>query len=418
MSEQEQERTVGGDANAGQRAGHGLDDSDDGVDIESEMTTGEAQRTDRTGEVTDPDALRTRVRRLEDENERLRRKYAAARERRYRDTATGLAAVGAVFGIAGLVVTSAQEVLFAIAAAGLFGAVLTRYLTPEQFVPLDMGVGIYTTMAENEAAVADQLGLSSTRLYLSTPRGLRLFVPEVEAYDESVLDDPDELAAPLVVSDRAARSGLSVRPVAATLLDRFAEQHRGSLPSTPRDAVVTLGEGVTDALELAGGVEPDLDSAEGRVTFSLTDPLFGDVTRFDHPVASFLASGLARSLDTPVSVDVVVTERDGRETPLVTCRWNPDAVEGGDEAGESSEATGEDARETQGVESAEEPEEAADDTDGGDTGHGDGTETDSANAGNGNQTAPETETESRDSEESEESEETTPDEGDTGSKTE
>lgn len=277
----------------------------------------------------DDDSLRARVRRLEEENQRLREQYVGVRERRYRRTAVALALVGAGFGAVGVVVGSARDVLFALAAVGLFGAVLTRYLTPEEFIPLDVGEGIYATMADNEAAVVDQLGLSSTRVYVATDRGPRLFVPELDAYDETLLaevtdgaDDP--LTRPLVVGDRAARSGLSVRPVAAPLLDAFDEQHSGPLPAVPREAVNTLGEGVTDALELARDVDIDLDADDGRVTFSVHDPLYGDVTRFDHPVVSFLGSGLARALETPVTVDVVTDADD--DTPFVTCRWNPDDV--------------------------------------------------------------------------------------------
>ena len=64
----------------------------------------------------------------------------------------------------------------------------------------------------------------------------------------------------------------------------------------------TLLEGVTDVLELAGAVEADFDRADGRATFAIDDPLYGDMTAFDHPIASFLGTGLARALDTPVEV--------------------------------------------------------------------------------------------------------------------
>lgn len=273
------------------------------------------------------DLLRTRVRRLEEENRRLRDQYAGVRERRYRRTAIALAVVGLLFGGAGVVVTSAQEVLFAIAAAGLFGAVLTRYLTPEQFIPLDVSEGIYAALASNEAALANQLGLARTRLYLATDAGARLVVPEVDAYDDELLRIDDDDPAPLVVSDRAARSGLSLRPTAEPLLRAFEEQHGGALPGEPAEAVSTLAEAVTDALELAGGVETDLDSEEGRVTFSVTDPLYGDVTTFDHPVSSFFGLGLARALETPVRVDVVTSESDHKVAALVTCRWTPSVDE-------------------------------------------------------------------------------------------
>lgn len=302
--------------NRGEQATDGSDDEDE--------ATKEGEGEDQVS------VLRARTRRLEEENRRLRDRYAGVRERRYTRTAIGLAAVGIGFGIAGVVVTSAQEVLFGIAAAGLFGAVLTRYLTPEQFIPLEVGEGIYAALADNEAAIADQLGLSSTRVYLATDQGPRLFVPELDGYDRSLLDE-DAFDRPLVVNDTASRSGVVLRPTAEPLVRAFEEQHRGDLPQTPRDAVATLREGVTDALELAAGAEVDLDSAEGRVTVSVDTPLYGDVTAFDHPLASFLGSGLATALDTPVEVDVVTTDRDETTTPLVTCRWDPGMLKTADE---------------------------------------------------------------------------------------
>ena len=328
------------------------DSPDDTVPTDAAASTGDdpgAAATDDTettaADGVDADRRQARIRRLEGETRRLRERYADIRERRYQRTALALGLVGVVFGLAALVVTSARDVLFALAGVGLFGAVLTWYLTPEQFIPLDVGEGIYATMADNEAAVAEQLGLSSTRVYVATDRGPRLFVPETDAYDAELLaataeDDP--LARPLVVGDRAARSGLSLRPVAAVLLDSFDDQHSGPLPAVPREAVSTLAEGVTDGLELAGAVDSDLDAADGRVTFSVHDPLYGDLTRFDHPIPSFLGSGLARALGTPVTVDVVVTATEGDETPLVTCRWTPDdAAAETDERAEAVDTTDE-----------------------------------------------------------------------------
>jgi hypothetical protein len=319
------------------------DDVTGAASLDRLRSLGETDGTTRSdGEDGDGDdesaALRTRLRRLEEENERLREQYAGVSESRYVRTALGLATVGIVFGAVGFVVPSAQEVLFTIAAAGLFGAVLTRYLTPEQFVPLDVGEGIYTTLAGNEAALADQLGLSSTRVYLTTDHGPRLVVPEIDGYEPALLDS-DELEGPLVVGDRASRSGLSLRPVAEPLLSAVESQSDG-LPTDPREAVPTLHEEVTDVLELADGVDSDIDAAGGRVTFEVDDPLYGSGEGFDHPVGSFLGSRLATALGAPVHVAVQTTEADGSETLLVTCRWDANGIETNGEGPDASEADG------------------------------------------------------------------------------
>lgn len=288
---------------------------------------GETTTDDDTREalVEEANALRARVRRLEEENDRLREQYAGVRESRYARTALGLAGVGVVFGLAGLVVTSAQEILFAVAATGLFGAVLTRYLTPERFVPHDVSEGLFAVFAENEAALASQLGLSTTRVYLTTDRGPRLFVPEVDAYDRSLLDDPEAFDDPLVVSDSAARSGLALRPSADPLLHSLDADHE--FGSTPTDAAETLAEAVTEVFELATHVESTTDPDENRLVFEVTDSLFGSPTRFDHPVVSLLGVGLASALETPVAVEVTTAERNGTPTTLVTCRWAGDGTE-------------------------------------------------------------------------------------------
>jgi len=72
-----------------------------------------------------------------------------------------------------------REVLFALAAVGLFGGVLTYYLTPGTFVAADVGERIYAAMAANEAAIAGELGLSDDRIYVPAgePVDARLYVP-------------------------------------------------------------------------------------------------------------------------------------------------------------------------------------------------------------------------------------------------
>jgi hypothetical protein len=319
---------VAGDGGVEDGTADGLDDrvSDDtgGISPAPASTDGENAADDDTREalVEEVNALRARARRLEEENDRLREQYASVRESRYTRTALGLAGVGVVFGLAGLVVTSAQEVLFAIAAAGLFGAVLTRYLTPERFVPHDVSEGLFAVFAENEAAIASQLGLSTTRVYLTTDRGPRLFVPEVDAYDRSLLDDTAAFDDPLVVDDSAARSGLVLRPSADPLLHSLgADREFGS---TPTAAAETLAETVTEVFELATHVESTKDPDENRLVFEVTDSLFGSPTRFDHPVVSLFGAGLASALETPVTVDVTTAARDGTPTTLVTCRWSTD----------------------------------------------------------------------------------------------
>jgi hypothetical protein len=118
--------------------------------------------------------LRTQLRLLAEENEQLRDSYARAKQTQYRRTALGLAALGCLGVAGGVLVAGASDVLFVLGGIGLFGGLLTYYLTPEQFVAADVGRAVYSVLAANEAALVDELGLSDRRVYVpaGTDRGV------------------------------------------------------------------------------------------------------------------------------------------------------------------------------------------------------------------------------------------------------
>jgi hypothetical protein len=62
------------------------------------------------------------------------------------------------------------------------------------------------------------------------------------------------------------------------------------------------------------------DAAGDRVvvSFGVSNPTIGSLERFDHPVPSFLAVGLARGLDASVAVETTPAEGD-RADYVVTC---------------------------------------------------------------------------------------------------
>lgn len=86
---------------------------------------------------------------LAEENRRLRAEYARTQQTRYRRTAYGLAALGVLAVLGGLLFPNARGVLFALGGTGLFGGLLTLYLTPGQFVAADVGERVYAAMAAN-----------------------------------------------------------------------------------------------------------------------------------------------------------------------------------------------------------------------------------------------------------------------------
>ena len=233
----------------------------------------------------DRDALEARIELLEAETERLRSQYAQAKRTQYRRTALGLAGVGGVALVGGLVFPAVRDVLVIIAAIGLFGGLLSYYLTPERFVAADVAEQVYETLAENEAALTADLGLSDDRVVLPTPAAdqpATLFLPQDST---APLPDPAAIEGPLVVTETT--QGLALTPSGAGLF-------------TESDA--------------------------GRVTLACADSAYP--TAFDPPIASLLATALAVGLETPVAV----TTRSDDETDLtVTCQWTPASAPTGED---------------------------------------------------------------------------------------
>ena len=281
------------------------------TDTTSETTT-EPERADET-----PTELAARAELLAAENRRLREEYARARRSRYRRTALGLGIVGVIAVAAGLIFPAGREVLLVLGATGVFGAVLTYYLSPGRFVAADVGERVYAALATNQAALADELGLQDDRVYLpgNESDAPQLFVPQRIEYDL-----PTDRSRPIVTDGR--ERGLILEPTGGSLLTEFKQ----ATPSEPASAPAPLAAQLTDSLveqfELARSAEPDVDPAEGRATVAITGSAFGDVNRFDHPIASLLAAGFATGLDRPVRLNV--DPAGDRTDWLVTCRWDVD----------------------------------------------------------------------------------------------
>lgn len=263
-------------------------------------------------------AYAAQVELLTEENSRLRSEYARARQSQYRETALGLAAIGVLAVVSGLLFPDGQEVLFTLGAIGLFGGILTYYLTPSQFIAAEVGERVYAATAANEATIADELGLRDDRIYLPGDDSVlaRLYVPQRAEYEL-----PDDLTS-LFVTDTAQR-GLVLEPTGSALFKEFERALTAELATEPAALATQLSDGLIEQFELARSAEPDVDAAAGRVTVAITDSAFGAVDRFDHPIASFLAVGLATGLAEPITLEVVAG--DERSDWVVTCRWEPES---------------------------------------------------------------------------------------------
>lgn len=276
--------------------------------------------TEDTAEDVDAAELRARLALTQEENRRLRAAYGRVRRTRHRRTALGLAAIGALAIAAAAVFPAGRVVLVVLGATGLFGALLTWYLTPGRFVAAEVGERVYAAMAGNAAAIVEALGLSDRRYYVPVPdatdRDAVLYVPQSGAGDGV---DTAALLEPFVVPEEPAHRGLALHPTGDPLLAELGEATPGGLAEDPVTLADQLAEGLREQFELVDGVRPDVD-ADGRASIAVTGSAYGDITRFDHPVASLFATGLAVGLDAAVELEVDWTP-DGRGEYLVTVSW-------------------------------------------------------------------------------------------------
>jgi hypothetical protein len=263
--------------------------------------------------------------RLQVENERLRRRYRQVHRVGYGRTALGLGLVGLLAIGAAVLFPSAREVLLIIGAIGLFSAVLTRFITPGQFLPVDIAEGVFDAVDESRGSLVAELGLRGNTRYVPLDDGttVRLFVPQ---NDEVPLPSADDLRSTLVVPQDAPRRGVAFTPTGRTLFREFESALQGTLSETPRSAAQELAEGLTDGLELVDRADVEVDTGGRRVSLRFRGVPFGSVDRMDHPVVSFVGVGLATALQTPVSV--ADAHRDNGEA-VVSYVWTarPDADE-------------------------------------------------------------------------------------------
>lgn len=279
---------------------------------------GTAAGDDVTAAETDPELLRAQIAVLEEQNRRLRREYARSRRVSYRRTARGLGVIGGVAVVGAALLPAVREVLLVLGAIGLFGAVLTYYLTPGRFVAAETGERIYATLDDTIAALATQLDLTEERVYVPVDGmpPVRLFIPVHERYE---VPDQAALADPLVVDDTDSRRGLAIVPGGAYLFEEFERTLTGQFGADARTATTQLGDGLVEGFELAEAVETTVNAGDGRVTVGIEGSVYGGAERFENPLASFVAVGLAHALETPVRTTVQSDETPGSLT--VTCHW-------------------------------------------------------------------------------------------------
>lgn len=288
------------------------------------MSEGASQASsDGTDRPVDP-ATEERLNRLLAENERLRSRRRPGRGTRHRMLALALAGAGVVALAAGWYLPDTREVLFVLGGTGLFAAILVVFLTPERYVPASVSAGVYTALSANLAAMVGQLGLTDVRVYVPReapgPGTVSLFVPLRTDFE---LPPTEALEDPFVVAGEEAARGVSLRPSAGDLLEDFATTESSGFLTGPEPLAEQLADGLVSGYGLVDDVAHEVDADGGRADFAVSGALFGPVDRFDDPVSSFLAGGIALGQWRPVSVAVSAHGGDDYDH-VVTCRWSTD----------------------------------------------------------------------------------------------
>lgn len=269
--------------------------------------------------------LRARVEVLEEENRRLRQAYSRIRRTRHRRTAIGLVALGLVGLGSAILFPAGRVVLVVLGATGVFGGLLTWYLTPERFVAADIGERVYAALAGNMASITAELGLAEHGRYVpladAPDREAVLYLPQAGPRQPGA-PAAQTLSTTFVVPEDPDRRGLALRPTGEPLVAALREASSGGLPDEPAVLVDLLCDGLREQFELVDAARPDVDVLDGRASVAVAGSAYGAVDRFDHPIASLLATGLAVGLETAVEVAVDRTAHDRGEY-LVTVRWEP-----------------------------------------------------------------------------------------------
>jgi len=241
-------------------------------------------------------------------------------QNRYHQTAVILSVLGLIAAVGGMLFPAQRDLLFALAAVGLFGGVLTYVLTIDQFVSATTAERIYRSAATNSASFANRYASQANLVYVPTDddRSAKLVL-------SSESDDPPSSERRVERSTEIGGDPFVLEPMGAGLFEEFSDVLVGDVASDPHRLAVQLAEGLADHFELVGSATADVDSSSSRVTFRVTDSALGPVDQFDHPVQSFLAVGFAVGLGRPIKLKV--EQGADPETWVISCLWSGSPTE-------------------------------------------------------------------------------------------
>ncbi|QLK26367.1 hypothetical protein HYG81_01740 [Natrinema zhouii] len=256
--------------------------------------------------------LENRIDRLTARNERLHDHVGWIDRSGAIPSTLGFVGLSVLSAVGAFVVPSAQSVLLAIAGIGITGVVLSNAVARGEFIERGDAEEVYAACAANYDAMIATFDHAEDRLYLPGDDGrIRLFVPRRS-------DEFPESGDALVAGD-ADRQGLVLEPIGNGFVREVEGAVADAMLATPAAMVEQLTDALEDRFEFVAATDSIVEA--GRAEVAVSGSAFGPVDRFDHPVASILAVGLATHLERPVRLEV--TDETDRGEWLVSCHWEP-----------------------------------------------------------------------------------------------
>lgn len=117
-----------------------------------------------------------------------------------------------------------------------------------------------------------------------------LFIPQHA--NDTIPDDGALKSVVVVPTDKHAR-GVAFPPTGAALYQEFEDTMTDTITTTPGERAAQLTDTLNDGFEFVDDAVVDAQSADGPTKIGIRGSAFDAIDRFDHPVVSFIATGLA-----------------------------------------------------------------------------------------------------------------------------
>lgn len=220
-------------------------------------------------------------------------------------TAAVVVSFTAAVAAAGLTVTVAT-----LGGTAVVAGALNHLLVPGRDLPPAVTESVYTAFASAAENVVAERDLSEHRVYVpaSGRSSARLVVPAAGG---------DPLARDWAAEDAISPADAVFTPTGEPLYRAYRRTRTASDGTDTERVLSRLADALEGGFELVEGVSAT--ASDDAATVTVEASVLPEFDRIDHPVASFLAVGLAREFGRPVVVESVHADTDG--SGRIELRW-------------------------------------------------------------------------------------------------